>query len=74
MKLAELLLFHTNQSNEDQISLKDYIGRMKEGQKSIYYITGESKEMVATSPFLEGLKKRGFEVLFLVDPIDEYMV
>jgi molecular chaperone HtpG len=73
-KLSELLRFHTSKSGEDQISFKDYIARMKEGQKSIYYITGESRAAVAASPFLEGLKKRGFEVLYLVDPIDEYMV
>jgi len=73
-KIADLLRFHTSKSGEDQISLKEYIARMKEGQKSIYYITGESKAAVAASPFLEGLKTRGYEVLYLVDPIDEYMV
>merc|ERR1712004_808967 len=73
-KIADLLRFHTTKSGEDQISLKEYIARMKEGQKGIYYITGESKAAVAASPFLEGLKSRGYEVLYLVDPIDEYMV
>merc|ERR1712004_24689 len=73
-KIADLLRFHTTKSGEDQISLKEYIARMKEGQKGIYYITGESKASVAASPFLEGLKTRGYEVLYLVDPIDEYMV
>jgi len=73
-KIADLLRFNTSKSGDDQISLKEYIARMKEGQKSIYYITGESKASVAASPFLEGLKQRGYEVLYLVDPIDEYMV
>merc|ERR1712079_4340 len=73
-KIADLLRFHTSKSGEEQISLKDYIARMKEGQKGIYYITGESKAAVAASPFLEGLRTRGYEVLYLVDPIDEYMV
>ena len=73
-KIADLLRFHTSKTGEDQISLKDYIQRMKEGQKDIFYITGESRAAVAQSPFIEGLKKKGFEVLYLVDPIDEYMV
>jgi molecular chaperone HtpG len=73
-KLAELLRFSTSKSGEDQISFKEYIARMKDGQQSIYYITGESKLAVAASPFLEGLRKRGLEVLYLTDPIDEYMV
>merc|ERR1712159_437427 len=73
-KLADLLRFHTSKSGEDQISFKDYIQRMKEGQKDIYYITGESRASVASSPFIETLKKKGLEVLYLVDPIDEYMV
>merc|ERR1712151_688429 len=73
-KIADLLRFHTSKSGEDQISFKDYIQRMKEGQKDIYYITGESRAQVATSPFVETLKNKGYEILYLVDPIDEYMV
>merc|ERR1712146_801466 len=73
-KIADLLRFHTSKSGEDQISFKDYIARMKEGQKDIYYITGESRATVAASPFIESLKKKGIEVMYLVDPIDEYMV
>ena len=73
-KVADLLRFQTSKTGDDLISLKEYIARMKEGQKSIFYITGESKAAVASSPFLEGLRQRGYEVLYLVDPIDEYMV
>lgn len=73
-KIADLLRFHTSKSGEDQISFKEYITRMKEGQKDIFYITGESRAAVAQSPFLESLRKKGYEVLYLVDPIDEYMV
>lgn len=72
--LAKLLRFHTTHSGEELVSLEDYVGRMKEKQDSIYYITGETKEMVASAPFLEVFKKRGLEVLFMVDPIDEYVV
>lgn len=73
-KISELLRFHTSKSGEDLISLKEYIARMKEGQKDIFFITGESKAAVANSPFIETLKKRGIEVVYMVDPIDEYVI
>merc|ERR1711870_192360 len=73
-KVAELLRFHTSKSGDEQISLKEYVDRMKEGQNDIYYITGESITAVSSSPFLENLRKKGLEVMYMVDPVDEYAV
>ena len=73
-KLADLLRFHTSKSGDELISLKEYIARMKEGQKEIFFITGENKASVSNSPFIEGLKKKGYEVLYMIDPIDEYVI
>merc|ERR1711908_103831 len=73
-KLADLLRYQTSKSGDEMISLKEYCDRMKEGQNDIYYITGESVAQVSSSPFIEQLRKKGFEVLYMVDPIDEYGV
>jgi len=73
-KLSEFLRYHTSVSGEELSGLKDYVSRMKENQKDIYYITGENKDVVASSAFVEKVKKRGFEVIYMTEPIDEYCV
>jgi len=73
-KIADLLLYYSSHSGDEMTSLKDYVGRMKENQKDIYYITGENKETVKNSAFVERVKKHGYEVLYMTEPIDEYCV
>ncbi|XP_067645957.1 heat shock protein 83 [Eurosta solidaginis] len=73
-KLADFLRYHTSASGDDAASLADYVSRMKENQKHIYFITGESKEQVSNSAFVERVKSRGFEVIYMTEPIDEYVI
>ncbi|XP_044127638.1 heat shock protein HSP 90-alpha [Bufo gargarizans] len=73
-RLSELLRYYTSASGDEMVSLKDYCIRMKENQKHIYYITGETKEQVAHSAFVERLRKQGLEVIYMIEPIDEYCV
>merc|ERR1711990_531431 len=73
-KLAGFLRYYSSASGDEMCSLTDYVSRMKENQKDIYYITGESKDVVGSSSFVETLKKRGLECLYMTEPIDEYVV
>ncbi|XP_054731715.1 heat shock protein 83 [Anastrepha obliqua] len=73
-KLADFLRYQTSASGDDAASLADYVSRMKENQKHIYFITGESKEQVSNSAFVERVKARGFEVIYMTEPIDEYVI
>lgn len=72
-KLKELLLFHSSNSDK-MITLKEYTERMQPDQKEIFFITGERLEQVKNSPYLEKLKAKNYEVLLLVDPVDEWLV
>jgi len=74
VKLAEFLRYNSTRTPSELVSFKEYIANMKKEQKDIFYITAESKKAAEQSPFLEECKKRGYEVLFMVDPIDEYAV
>lgn len=73
-KLVKLLRYKTSHNTEEPSSLNDYVSRMKENQKEIYYITGENLNSVANSSFVEGITSRGYEVIYMIEPIDEYCV
>ncbi|XP_077443346.1 heat shock protein HSP 90-alpha 1 [Stigmatopora argus] len=73
-KLSEMLRYYTSSSGDELVSLQDYVSRMKDNQKHIYYITGETKDQVANSAFVERLRKAGLEVIYMIEPIDEYCV
>jgi len=74
-QLLELVRFQsTNGAKDEFTSLKQYVSRMRTDQKDIYYITGESREIVEKSPHLEVFRSKSIEVLFLIDPIDEFVV
>ena len=72
-RLLELLVFQSSNDPEKLTTLKEYVERMKEGQNEIYYLTGESRSQVESSPHLEAFKDKGYEVLYLVDPVDELL-
>eukprot|EP00850_Spirogloea_muscicola_P012274 SM000078S22133 [mRNA] locus=s78:558203:564628:- [translate_table: standard] len=74
IRLAKLLRFSTSKSGEKLASLDDYVSRMKDGQKHIYYLIGQNKAQLEKSPFLEKLLKKGFEVIYFTDPVDEYLM
>jgi molecular chaperone HtpG len=73
-RILPLLLFQSSNDAEKLTTLKGYVERMKEGQGDIYYLTGESRAVVENSPHLEALKEKGYEVLYLVEPVDELLV
>ena len=73
-RIVPLLMFESSNDPKKLTTLKDYVARMKEGQEDIYYITGESRSIVANSPLIEGFIKKDYEVLFLTDPVDEFLV
>lgn len=73
-KIARLLRFSSTRSEEQSVSLADYVGRMQDGQEDIYYITAESLAAASHSPHLEVFRKKGVEVLLLSDRIDEWLM
>jgi molecular chaperone HtpG len=73
-RIAKLLRFRTTTVDEETVTLADYVGRMKEGQDKIYYLTAETLAAAKASPHLEALRKKGVEVILLADRVDEWLV
>lgn len=73
-KFIKLLRFKTSKSNGDYVSLEEYVNDMQENQNNIYFIAGESEDSLNNSPFIEKLKSKSYDVLFLTDPMDEYAI
>lgn len=72
-RVSDLLMFYSANSPDKMITFDDYITSMNENQKHIYYIAGDNMDILKTSPFLDRFKKNGLDVLFMTDPVDEYM-
>jgi molecular chaperone HtpG len=73
-KLENLLLFHSSHSSEGLTSLKEYVGRMPEGQTEVYYVTGQDRAAVERLPQLEIVREQGYEILYCFDPVDEFAI
>lgn len=74
-RLADLLLFESTRTEPGKFTtLADYVGRMKSEQKEIHYLTGETRDLLSNSPYVEAFREKGEEVLLLSDPVDEYLV
>jgi HSP90 family molecular chaperone len=73
-RIVSLLLFQSSNDPEKLTTLKDYVERMKEGQREIYYLTGESRSVVENSSHLEAVREKGYEALYLVEPVDELLI
>ncbi len=73
-KIVDLLLFDSSAAPENMTTLDEYISRMKEDQSEIYYLSGESRSVIEASPHLEAARKRGYEVLYMTDPVDELIL
>jgi len=74
-RLAKLLRFHTSKDGgEGFSSLEEYVERMQEGQDKIFFCAGQTMEEVKSSPFTESLLKKNYEIIYLVEPVDEYTI